>query len=260
MLKSLTTGGSKDVVIIYPTGGPGETFPVLVYGHGSGAPYVSADKGIVAQFKTMASYGFIVLAFESCPLGCTAEGPDFLATLEAAGNPQLHPAFATADLSRTGIFGYSLGAGVAYRISHEPDKLISHNVRAVVAQHAGCAPDKGVWFECGSPQVPIMFTSGEKDKNSNAKWEYVYNGYKSATDVPSVFISLAGAAHVPIDHDDTVPISQFFACFVRGEQHNCDKIFGPSGKAVCQQPFDLRNPDGSFGCFVNQTSTGEVSV
>lgn len=256
-LKSLTAGGGQEAKIVYPKGAAGEKFPVIVYGHGA----LSTVTGIFTkQFKTIASYGFIVVAPNSCPTACDFRN-DMIATLEAPGtSPLLHPAFSTADLSRTGIMGYSNGAAASYGLSTDKAMMSSHNVRAVVVQHEGCENGKSGPRNCASPQLPIMFTSGSLDTIGPPAWSNTNRAYLTATEVPSVFISLAGAAHVPVDFDDTEPIAQFMACWVRGERDNCDKIFGPSGRAVCHQPFSLRNPDGSPGCSVNQTKSALSDV
>lgn len=158
--------------------------------------------------------------------------------------------------------GYSNGAAASYSLSTDKAMLTSHNVRAVVVQHEGCENGGTPPRRCDSPHAPIMFTSGSLDVIGPSAWKNTNRAYLSATEVPSVFITLAGAAHVPVDFDDTEPIAQFLACWVRGEQSNCDKIFGSTGKAVCQQPFPLKNPDGSPGCELNQTKSniGEVLV
>jgi len=167
-LKSLTAGGGNDVVIVYPKGAAGETFPVIVYGHGA----LSTVTGLFAkQFKTIASYGFIVVAPNSCPLVCDFR-KDMIATLEAAGiSPPLHPALATADVNRTGIMGYSNGAAASYSLSTDKAMLTSHNVRAVVVQHEGCENGGTPPRRCDSPHAPIMFTSGSLDVIGPSAWK-----------------------------------------------------------------------------------------
>jgi dienelactone hydrolase len=249
-LKSLTAGGGTDVVIVYPKGPAGEKFPVIVYGHGM---LSTVTKLFEKQFKTIASYGFIVVAPNSCPVACDFR-KDMMATLDGVGiTPVLHPALSTADLSRTGIMGYSNGAAASYSLSTDKATLSKYNAKAVVVQHEGCEEAGRPPRRCGTPQVPIMFTSGSLEVFGPMQWANTNRAYRSATQKPSVFISLAGAAHVPVDFDDTEPIAQFMSCWVRGEQSNCDKIFGQTGRAVCNQSFALRNPDGSPGCSVNQT-------
>merc|ERR1711874_890790 len=83
-----------------------------------------------------------IVAPESCPkLECfSAFAHDQLATLRAVmPDPSLHPALSTADFSRTGAFGHSMGAmasiaaaGGSIAKAYRPSDC---NLKAAVAMH-----------------------------------------------------------------------------------------------------------------------------
>jgi predicted dienelactone hydrolase len=83
------------------------TFHVTVYAHGIGG----GDDGCDDWLETVASLGLIVIAPFTSGGACETEYKDMLLALSSAkqGGSKLHPALATADWGRVGVWGHSMG-------------------------------------------------------------------------------------------------------------------------------------------------------
>ena len=80
---------------------------MVAYAHGIGGGIDGCD----SWMETVASLGLIVIAPFTSGGACETEYKDQLLSMSAArqGGKTLHPALSTADWSRTGVFGHSMG-------------------------------------------------------------------------------------------------------------------------------------------------------
>lgn len=187
--------------------------------------------------STVVSRGFIVVAPESCPaLECASPfAHDQLATLDAVRNdPSLHPSLKTADFSRTGAFGHSMGAmasmaaggGTAAKTYRPAD----HNIKAIVAMH----PCQDTFLDAKNIEVPVLFTTGSTDSIcADGCAERFYGNVDKAS---KVLFNIRGAGHFEPSNlgsnAEKDAIAYFLSCWVKGQ--DCDKVYGSSGKAICQ--------------------------
>lgn len=208
----------------------------------------------------MASYGFVIVATESCPTTECFAGfaADMLATVKACrDDPSLHPALATADFSRVGVFGHSMGAMAALAAAgpYKGADPSAYNIKAVVSQHP-CS-DPTVPRLGADVTVPVMFTAGSADTlcEDGCAWSM----RDKATKAPSrVMFDLKGTTHFePCNAgggkagggglEDTA-VALFLSCWVRGD--HCDKVYGASGRAICGQ---IPPTASLYSCTVNGT-------
>ena len=202
-------------------------WPITVFAHGTGGGYLTTYQ---TNMKTLASYGFIVLAPMSCPLKeCySSYSYDQLATAVSARNmgASLHPALAYADFTKVGVYGHSMGAMATMLSAAYASK---YNIVAAAAQHP-CVDEGTI---PGSIQVPIMYTSATGD--SICAHTFADNFY-AATPGRKVLWELQGSSHFePCDGQGQLrecePVARFLACEIRGE--SCDLVYGSDGQAIC---------------------------
>ena len=87
----------------------------------------------------------------------------------------------------------------------------------------------------GNVSVPILFTAGDADKicaDGCAK-----KFYDSVTYTHKAFLDIANAEHsdptnMGQNREDQA-VALYLSCHLKNEQ--CDKVYGPSGKALCDQ-------------------------
>ena len=105
----LKNGGKPSASIIYPeeavTGN--KSFPVLSWGHATFIGTISpgTDTAYIVAMSTVASYGFVIIGADTCPLVECASlfHKDMLQVIKScASNRTLHPALKNADFTRTG--------------------------------------------------------------------------------------------------------------------------------------------------------------
>jgi hypothetical protein len=232
-LPGLTMGAPYSAAIVWPTPqNENEQFPVLSFAHGTlvGSVYPESATAYKHVFEAVASFGFIIVAPDSCPaIECfSAYSKDQLAALKAVkDDPTLHPSLATADFNKTGIFGHSMGA-MSTIVSD--GKAADYNIKAAVSMHT-CS-DIGI--HSASAQMPILFTTGSADKICGSGCtDLYYPGVKPS----KALFNIKGASHFEPsnlgDASEKYAIAYWFACHIRGEQ--CDRVYGPSGKALCDQ-------------------------
>ena len=202
-------------------------WPIAVFAHGTGGGYLTTYQ---TNMKTLASYGFIVLAPMSCPLKeCySSYSYDQLAMAVSARNmgTSLHPALANADFSKVGVYGHSMGAMATMLSASYASK---YSIVAAVAQHP-CLDEGTV---PGSIQVPIMYTSATGDTICPHSYA---DSFYAATPGRKVLWELQGSSHFePCDGQGQLrecePVARFLACEIRGE--GCDAVYGGDGRAIC---------------------------
>jgi len=193
------------------------------------------------DLEIVASYGFIIVAAESCPqFACASRYcADQQQTIRACkGNPGLHSALANASFDAVGVFGHSQGAmstlgSVGGSKACKFDASL--NIKAAVAQH----PCKDGFLDASSVSVPFMFTAGSVDKICADGCSEQY--FEQITKSPSkIMFDVKGANHFePTSYpmkgslSEVPAVAYFLACWLRNEQ--CDKVYGSSGQAICDQ-------------------------
>lgn len=143
----------------------GQTFPLVVFMHGAGGGgfYEDWGEGYKVLFTNLASHGYVIIAPQSCDLGCKKNGWDNF-YLEA-GTCIDWAKTMTADKlvgrinwdSAIGAAGHSMGGQAVVRIAKK-EFAEKYNIKAVVAQHP--APDDGG----ANVSVPIAVYTGNNDQ------------------------------------------------------------------------------------------------
>merc|ERR1712083_490116 len=82
-------------------------------------------------------------------------------------------------------------------------------------------------------------------------------GYNACSGSKNIFFSIDGATHFePVDSKgagrEDEPTALFLACHLRDE--HCPQVYGPSGDAICAQPFKLN------ACKVSEAAVSDVRV
>ena len=106
----LKNGGKPSASIIYPDEAlaGNVSFPILSWGHATfiGSISPGTDTAYIAAMATVASYGFVIIGADTCPLVECASlfHEDMLQVIAScSANRTLHPALKHADFTRTGL-------------------------------------------------------------------------------------------------------------------------------------------------------------
>jgi len=116
----LTKGGPYSAHVIYAVQkNDNEYLPFISFAHGTTSGGAKTYSGYVVDLTLVASYGFVIVAPDSCPtIECfSGFAADQLATIDAcyknsgqAGKGKaLHPALKYADFKHIGVYGHSMG-------------------------------------------------------------------------------------------------------------------------------------------------------
>ena len=168
-------------------------------------------------------------------VGCGKEYDDMLLALNyTMANPSAHSAFATADFSRVGAFGHSMGGSAATRIA-EFGASSGVNVVAAVASH-GAASVTNI-------DVPTLFTTGTldtKDHDDEGNPNHFRHEFDICSSPTKVFVNLKGGYHMEPCEGKRLNFltAQFLSCHVNGNQDHCNYIYGADG--LCARD-DLQN-------------------
>jgi len=240
-LPGLNQGAPYSAAIIWPTPQNGsETFPVLSFAHGTGVGSTNPESAIAYHevLRFVASFGFIIVAPDSCPaIECAGRfAHDEVTALKAVKeNPGLHPSLASADFNKTGVFGHSMG-GISTVVSDgggvaKPYRPADYNIKAAVSMH----PCKDTTIHAAGADMPILFTTGSSDSICGSACSDEF--YAQVQHPAKALFNIAGASHFEPtylgDASEKYAIAYWFACHVKGEQ--CDRVYGSSGKALCEQ-------------------------
>ena len=237
----LTQGGNTSAVIVYPSNSiGGEIFPFLSFAHGTfvGGRIPPTEVTYKPVLELVASYGFVVVAPDTCSVkACYSQfSADQLATISACkANNTLHPGLAHASFEKVGVFGHSMGGMSTLACAGGSSLGVNpadYGIAAAVSMHT-CQDyllDRG-----GNVSVPILFTAGSADKicaDGCAK-----KFYDSVTYPRKAFLDIANAEHsdptnMGQNREDEA-VALYLSCHLKNEE--CDKVYGPSGKALCAQ-------------------------
>jgi len=164
-VSTLDSGYPSAIVVAPVPTEAGQTFPLIVFMHGAGGGsfYEDWGPGYKVLFTNLASHGYVIVAPQSCNLGCRAGGWDTF-YLES-GKAIDWAKTMTADKlvgrinwnSPIGAAGHSMGGQAVVRIAKK-EYAEKYNIKAVVAQHP--APDDGG----ANVSVPIAVYTGANDK------------------------------------------------------------------------------------------------
>jgi len=240
--------------IWYPKGdGP---FNVVVYGHGEWGEIDENDDWL----ETMASIGLIVIAPFAGEQDTYCGSPfvyDYIRAVKAAKlhGADLHPALATADWSRIGVVGQSMGAKFA--LPSVTNRYSDPNITAVLM--SGDVPSHQYDID-----LPMMFTTGSLDKsNKNGTiTEYFHN----VTSSHKIFANLHGAFHMEPQEGERLNLytSLFLSCHVSQVDSACDIFYGVNGdmsESMCNaQDYDECVVVGDRPSFINVYSSNSVMV
>jgi len=241
-IPGLSKGWPYSAYIVYPEAkSRGEKFPFISFAHGTTAGGSGLLRDYADDLEIVASYGFIIVAAESCPqIECfSGYCADQQQTIRACkANPGLHAALALADFDAVGVYGHSMGAmatlgSVGGSSACKFDSSL--NIKAAVAQHACQDPS----MRASAVAVPMMFTAGSADRicADGCSEKFFEQIVKSPS---KIMFDVQGANHFeptsfPLrgTNSEVPAVAYFFACWLRNEQ--CDKVYGSSGKAICDQ-------------------------
>lgn len=243
-IPGLSLGAPYSAYIIYPEPkSKEEKFPFLSFAHGTTAGGVKLHSDYKDDLDMVASYGFVIVAAESCPLIECYSGycKDQQQTIRACANdPSLHPALMTADFSKVGVYGHSMGAmatigsvgGSPSRCSDEP----SLNIKVAVSQHTCEERTSGYTMNASSIHVPILFTAGSNDNLCQDGCAQTYYNQITHSPFKAMFNVEDGTHFDPTGtgaHKELPAVAYFLSCHLRNE--NCEKVYGSSGTAICDQ-------------------------
>jgi len=141
------------------------------------------------------------------------------------GGAALHPALATADWNRTGIYGLSIGAKYVLPTANKyGDKL---KVKAVLA--VGGVP----FTQYDDIGVPAMFVTGSLDKGNSG--DAITKYFDAFNSTEKIYASLNGAYRMETQEGRRLNslMANFLACHVRLSKPDCDLIYGNSTKSLC---------------------------
>ena len=187
---------SNKVDVWYPT--QAGSYPLISYSHGNtaGGSKTVSDYNTVAS--TMASYGYIVAAHESCDTGCKQGGSDIL---DPPGFKDMYKEqLKVIDWAKTqtdavfskmnkrigvGVAGHSMGGQATMKSSSSLGS--GHGVKAAVMHHA-------YTHFYDAPIVPFVAFTGSSDFIATpGQTQSFYK--KAASKLPRAYVNKAGAGH-----------------------------------------------------------------
>ena len=259
----LVGGGGQQAYIYWPVdaaeaGAAEASRNVVAFGHGLGAGGEKLDHDYGPLLLTLASYGLVVIAPSSCPKNlCLPELADDLRTvIERCGaNRSLHPALASADFTRVGVAGHSMGGGAAGYLASAENATTAYNVHAYVGMHGTPVRKEG------GLTVPTLYTTGGND--TIIRPGIVKYSFENSVNAPSrVLAELSDADHYePVDpiagHMRLNPyVATFLVCHLANDEASCAKIYdGADDSSLCNAfPGKMSSPNGECQV-VNGTSS-----
>jgi len=245
-IPGLSLGGPYSAYVIYAVPKKsGEKLPFISFAHGTTAGAARLLSDYRTDLELVASYGFVIVAAQSCPLKECYSGycKDQQATIRAcAKDRSLHPALANADFSNVGIYGHSMGAMSTLASVGGSDACkydSSLNIKAAVSQHVCDEIHGPATMDATNITVPVMFTTGTADTScQDGCAQKFYDQMKHSKS--KIMFDIRDINHFdPTNLGPNVevpPTAYFFSCWLRNE--DCDKVYGSSGKEICKQiPF-----------------------
>ena len=249
-MPGLTMGGKTSAVIVYPSvldeadaaTANTTSFPLLSFAHATyiGGLFPPTDKSYKTLMDKVVSYGFIVVAPETCSAKeCFSNyAKDQVAAIGACkANPGLHKALRAATFDKVGVFGHSMGAmatlasaGGSNTLSIDP---AAHGIVAAASMH----PCQDIYLNGAKVRVPTLISTGSSDTICADGCAERYYGAMPAG-VNKALLSVKGATH--FDPTDGRPgslnrgdeaVALYLACHVRGE--HCNEVYGALNQALC---------------------------
>jgi len=208
--------GGTSTGIWYPTtGGP---YPLVIYLHGSDG----GDDGRSSQYASVAATGLVVVAplTGGYPGSCSSEiewedAPTVWSASKKGGS-SLSPGLSMVDWTKTGIWGYSMGAKATPEASIDSKTM---DVGAVVCSH-----DARNSTVVG---VPALYITGTNDDMSSPA-KVMLEQFQEDSDNTKIFANLQGGEHTwPITRGTMNPwIAKFFLCELGGSATDCAAVYG----------------------------------
>jgi len=177
----------------------------------------------------VASTGLIVIApdthgstleFEECS---SYEYKDMLLALSVAraGGSSLHVGLQRAVWTRTGVWGYSMGAKTTPMAANQS----GYNIHAALLMHGARNSDL--------LQIPSMFTTGTNDNLEGP--ETIYPQFEEVPSKPKIYLNLEGADHTEPSEGGRLNIwgGRFLACHLSQRSRQCHAIYGKGQGTLC---------------------------
>ena len=236
-------GSTRSALTCYPSGGG--TYPLHVFAHGNGGGSVMIY-GYTSLLKELASFGFVVAAYKSCPIDshCPPNGESqFLEAIKTIRFFEEHPAAAPVDFSqRYSASGHSTGARAVLMLAAArdnpsylngstasirltaSDRKIMEKVACVIGDHtdpmadAKQDPDIPRFRVTRTPTMLITGTLDVRPIGEPANSSWVDFRMLDAPPLPAnpakVFLNIQGASHLqPVLGHPAVPYLAAFAQF-----------------------------------------------
>ena len=250
----LVAGGSQDAYIYWPldaaeAGSAAPARNVVAFGHGKKAGGEKMDRSYHALLSTLASYGLVVIAPLSCPEDlCLPELAEDLGTVldTCAANRSLHPALASADFTRVGVAGHSMGGAASGYVASAENATSAYGVHAYVGMHGTPVRQEA------TIAVPTMYTTGANDHLVLPA--VVQRSFGRSTGAhPRVFAELSDADHFEptanrSGHLRLNPyVAAFLLCHVAGDGTSCANVYDATdASSLCNAyPGKMSQPDGA---------------
>jgi len=243
--------------VYYPKGAEGEKFPLISYAHGLAGGSVDL-LGYAEHFGQLASWGFVVVAPNTCNFGCkdavktpyadcnqvavTGKNPDSEGWNTWFGE-QLKAIEQAQELSKSGdvilstvdweagiaIAGHSMGGQATAWSAHE-NCTSQWGIKTAAIQH-------GVWGTTNEHiGVPVIAMGGTSDASITVKTKDVFT--KSPT-YPKVFRDIVGGPHTEPVLLPNALLATYTAAFFKytlgldeGSKFH-DMIFGDNADSLC---------------------------
>jgi len=225
------TESIQDAYIWYPTPKSAtEKFPFLVFMHGMTAGGAEVPLGYTGMNEAVASWGFIIVAPESCRLRyCRNFYKDGVHTLQACEkNTTIHSSLETADFSHVGVFGHSMGGDATVHLANNPDGA---TFLAAIAMH----PSTFMEDSSSGVTIPLWYTTGSID--SIVKPAGVIKSYGKDPTKPKVIAEVINATHFEptVGHPQrlTPYVAKYLLCHIKGDTTACPYIYGTSSSSLC---------------------------
>lgn len=244
-----STVSRRNFVVVAPSDPqPTDRFPIIAYAHGAGAGGALMNV-YDTHFHWLASYGFVVVAPDSCTLSCgdpmnggwelfkyeQLRGVDFARNKTESGAADAPWARHVDWDNGIGVAGHSMG-GTATLLSSFAADAERYRVRAA-AYHQGMALPPFVTLDPSRVTVPLIaFTGGLDVVVTPAQVREIY----AQVPHPKTFRDQVGTGHMEPclptpNHALAAHTAAFFKIWIygehRGEYH--EQIYGSGPDSVC---------------------------
>lgn len=234
--------GYPHAAVVAPVPNGTQKFPLIVYLHGAGGGsfYEDYPEGYKVLFTNLASHGYVIVAPESCDVGCTKGGQgagwdnfykEAGVSIAWAKTMGADPVLAQIDWNvGIGVSGHSMG-GQGVSKAAEKGYAAANGIKAAVGHHP--APDDGG----AAIGIPLAMYTGANDgccgtDTTHHIWD--------AAPKPKFLAIKKDAPHTePVLFKDNglgLYTAAWFKIYLEGDKGTYyDLIYGNSTDAMCNQ-------------------------